>query len=185
MDDLQAIRRLKRGDIGGLEDLVARYQTRAVETAFLITQDLALAEDVVQDVFVNLYRRIRHYDENRPFEPYLMKSVVNAALDAGQREARWVHSAMEEDTGDLEALITRAASVEDQVEAAQLRGAIGAALAALPARQRAVIVQRYYLDMSEKEMAQVLESSPGTVKWLLSKARTRLRTLLGSERSAE
>ena len=87
--------------------------------------------------------------------------------------------------GDLEALITRAASVEDQVEAAQLRGAIGTALAALPARQRAVIVQRYYLDMSEKEMAQALEAPPGTVKWLLNRARARLRTLLGSERSAE
>jgi RNA polymerase sigma-70 factor (ECF subfamily) len=92
---------------------------------------------------------------------------------------------IEGDTGDLEALIAQAASVEDQVEFSQLRGAIDAALAALPARQRAAIVQRYYLQMSEKEMAQALEAPPGTVKWLLNAARTRLRTLLGSERSAE
>lgn len=185
MEDLQAIHRLKRGDIGGLEVLVARYQTMAVETAFLVTQDLALAEDVVQDVFVNLYRRIRRYDEDRPLKPYLLKSVVNAALDAVEKEAKWVHSMIEGDTGDLEALIAQAASVEDQVEFSQLRGAIDAALAALPARQRAAIVQRYYLQMSEKEMAQALEAPPGTVKWLLNAARTRLRTLLGSERSAE
>lgn len=185
MEDLQAIRRLKRGDIGGLEELVARYQTRALETAFLVTQDLALAEDVVQDVFVNLLRRIRRYDENRPFKPYLLKSVVNAALDAVEKEGKWVHSMMDTDTCRLEELIIKATSVEDQVEFDQLRATIDGALAALPARQRAAIVQRYYLQMSEKEMAQALQAPQGTVKWLLNTARTRLRTLLGSERSAE
>lgn len=185
MDDVQAVRCLKRGEIGGLEVLVARYQGKAVETAFLITQDGALAEDVVQDVFVRIYRRIRRFDENRSFKPYLMRSVVNAALDAVEKEAKWVHHTMDEDTGELEEMICQAASVEDQVEFAQLKQEILAALARLPARQRAAIVQRYYLEMSEKEMAEVLESTPGTIKWLLNAARARLRTLLGSERSAE
>jgi DNA-directed RNA polymerase specialized sigma24 family protein len=45
-------------------------------------------------------------------------------------------------------------------------------------------VQRYFLEMSEKEMAEQLEAAPGTVKWLLNAARTRLRSLL-SERSVE
>ena len=54
----------------------------------------------------------------------------------------------------------------------------------LPPRQRAVIVQRYYLEMSEQEMAESLEIAPGTVKWLLNAARSRLRSLLGAERSA-
>jgi RNA polymerase sigma-70 factor (ECF subfamily) len=134
MEDLQAIHRLKRGDIGGLEGLVARYQSTAVQTAFLVTQDLALAEDVVQDVFVNLFRRIRRFDVNRQFKPYLMKSVVNAALDAVEKEAKWVHSVMDDDTCNLEELIVKATSVEDQVEFAQLRGEIDTAIAALPAR---------------------------------------------------
>jgi RNA polymerase sigma-70 factor, ECF subfamily len=51
-EDRQAIQRLKRGDIGGLEILVARYQARAVRVAFLITHDEGQAEDVVQDTFV-------------------------------------------------------------------------------------------------------------------------------------
>ena len=59
-----------------------------------------------------------------------------------------------------------------------------AALDQLSARQRAAIVQRYYLEMSEKEMAEQLQAPPGTVKWLLNAARARLRTLL-SERSVE
>ena len=52
-------------------------------------------------------------------------------------------------------------------------------------RQRAVIIQRYYLEMSEKEMSEALDSPRGTVKWLLNTARTRLRSLLGLERMTE
>ena len=52
-------------------------------------------------------------------------------------------------------------------------------------RQRVAIVQRYYLEMSEKEMTQALDIAPGTVKWLLNAARSRLRTLLNSEGSVE
>ena len=51
----------------------------------------------------------------------------------------------------------------------------------LSPRQRAVVVQRYFLDMSEREMAAKLEIAPGTVKWLLNAARTRLRALLRKE----
>lgn len=185
MDDVQAIRCLKSGAVGGLEVLVARYQVKAVDTAFLITQDEALAEDVVQDVFVHIYRRIQRFDENRPFKPYLMRSVVNAALDAVEKRAKWVHYTSDEEIGELGEMISQAASVEDQVEFAQLVQEIQSALVNLPARQRAAIVQRYYLEMSEKEMAEALDAAPGTIKWLLNAARTRLRILLGSERSAE
>jgi RNA polymerase sigma-70 factor, ECF subfamily len=90
MDDLQAIRRLKDGDIGGLEILIARHQAKAVRTAYLITQHEPMAEDVVQDTFVRFYERIRHFDESRLFEPYFLCSVVNAALNAVEREKRVV-----------------------------------------------------------------------------------------------
>ena len=85
---------------------------------------------------------------------------------------------------ELEALLLQAASVEEQVEFAQLKVEIMAALDKLSARQRAAVVQRYYLGMSEKEMADTLEAAPGTVKWLLNAARTRLREIL-QERSAK
>ncbi len=185
MDDVQAIRCLKRGEIGGLEILVTRYQAKALDTAFLITQDEATAEDVVQDVFVQIYHRIQRFDEYRPFKPYLMRSVVNAALDAVEKRAKWVHYASDDEVVGLEVMISQAASVEDQVEFSQLVREIQSVLMKLPVRQRAAIVQRYYLEMSEKEMAEALEAAPGTIKWLLNAARTRLRTLLSSKRSVE
>jgi RNA polymerase sigma-70 factor, ECF subfamily len=184
MEDLQAIRRLKCGEIGGLECLIARYQAKALRTAFLITHDEPLAEDVVQDVFVRFYERVKYFDETRPFEPYFMRCVVNAALNCLEREKKTC-SFEEHDTSELENLLEEAASVEEQVEFNTLKWQIMEVLAELPPRQRAAIVQRYYLEMSEQEMAEVLDSPPGTVKWLLNSARARLRSLLGSERMAE
>jgi RNA polymerase sigma-70 factor (ECF subfamily) len=184
MEDLQAIRRLKRGEIGGLECLIARYQTKALRTAFLITHDEPLAEDVVQDAFVRFYQRAKCFDETRPFEPYFLRSVINAALNCLEHEKK-SRSCSEVDLFELENLLEEAASVEEQVEFNTLKWQIMEALAELPPRQRAVIVQRYYLEMSEQEMSEALDSPPGTVKWLLNAARTRLRTLLGSERMAE
>jgi RNA polymerase sigma-70 factor (ECF subfamily) len=150
--------------------------------AFLITHDESLAEDVVQDTFMRLYHRIHHFDPSHPFEPYLLRSVVNAALNVAQN-AR--HLSMEGDLEQVEGLLSQAASVESEMEYTQLKQRIVAALAELEPRQRAVVIQRYYLEMSEKEMAVALDAPPGTVKWLLNTARARLQDLLGSERSAE
>jgi RNA polymerase sigma factor (sigma-70 family) len=72
--------------------------------------------------------------------------------------------------------------VEDQVEFDALRRKVQAALERLSARQRAVVVMRYYLEMNEHEIAETLNSPVGTVKWLLHKARLNLRNLLGAER---
>ncbi|RPJ22691.1 MAG: sigma-70 family RNA polymerase sigma factor [Chloroflexi bacterium] len=185
-DDLDAIRRLKSGDIGGLEILIARYQGKALRTAFLVTHDSAMAEDVVQDVFVRFFQRVDRFDECRSFEPYFMRSVVNAALNTIQREKRIQPVDFAgTDVSALETLLEQAASVEEQVEFNTLKWQITEALANLPPRQRAVIVQRYYLEMTEKEMSDALETPPGTVKWLLNAARLRLRSLLGLERMAE
>ena len=183
MDDEQAIRRLKRGEMDGLEYLVSRYQLKAGHVAFLVTRDEALAQDVVQETFIRIYRRIRQFDETRPFEPYLLRSVVNAALNAMRRGRKSL--SLEGDPAGFENLLAHSASVETEVEFAQARVEIFSALSQLSPRQRAVIVQRYYLEMSEKEMAESLDAAPGTIKWLLNAARARLRALLRSERSAE
>lgn len=186
MDDLESVRRLKNGDIGGLEILIARYQLKAVRTAYLVTHELATAEEVVQEAFVRFYERARHFDERRAFEPYFLRMVVHAALNLVQRENRSAVSLDEEaDLRGLECLLSQASSVEAEVEREQLQRAIHQAIGALPPRQRAVAVQRFYLEMSETEMSVALNVTPGTVKWLLHAARTRLRTLLGWQRSEE
>ena len=183
MSDQEAIRRLKNGDIGGLESLIARYQVKAVRAAYFVVQDKQTAEDIVQDAFLRIYERIRYFDEVRPFEPYLMRSVVNMALNIARQRERFMQSQSSDELNALEDLLTYAETVESQVEFTEIKHRILAAIAKLPARERAAVVQRYYLEMSEKEMAAALDAAPGTVKWLLNTARARLRVLLGAERS--
>jgi RNA polymerase sigma-70 factor, ECF subfamily len=181
MDDLHAIKCLKKGEIGGLEFLITRYQVRAFRTAFLIIRDEALAEDVVQDTFLRIYQRIHHFNEEQSFEPYLMRSITNASLNIAKKESRHVTLDDEIEPMILEQLLTQAATTEDLVEYAHLKQEIYAAMAKLQPRERKVIVERYYLEMSEKEMAVEHSVAPGTVKWLLNKARLHLRTFISPE----
>jgi len=178
MDEQEAIQRLQQNDIGGLEFLVSRYQVRAVRTAYLITHDPGLAEDVVQDCFVRVFRSIRGFDAKRPFEPWFMRSVVNASVKLMQRSSRQVLMREEADESLLMELAARVESVEAQVESGEVQHQIWEAMQTLSPRQRAVIVQRYFLEMSEKEMAEESGSAVGTVKWMLNAARERLRSLL-------
>ena len=179
MDEKQAIRRLKNGDISGLEFLVSCHQVKAVRTAYLITRDLGLAEDIVQDSFIKAFHAMRGFDETRPFEPWFMRSVVNAAVKGMQRSARQVQVGHEADESLLAEIAARVESVVELVESIEVQDQIWDAMQKLSPRQRAVIVQRYFLDMSEREMAEEAGSAVGTVKWMLNSARTRLRGFLG------
>jgi len=173
---------LKSGDIGGLELLVTLYQVRAVRTAFLITRDAAQAEDAVQEAFLQTYRSIRRFDQNRSFAAWFMRSVVNAALKSAQKSARRAPAGFKPDNSWWEGLAAGGESVEQQVESSEFQRQLWESMQNLSPRQRAAIVQRYFLDMSEKEIARELEAAPGTVKWLLHAARKNLRALL-SERT--
>lgn len=183
MDESRAIERMRRGEIGGLAVLVRLYEVQAVRTAYLITRDHALAEDVVQNAFLRAYQRIDQFDPARPFGPWFMRSVVNAAIQAARRQERELSldAALLDGPDDLtfaDLLPDAAPNPDDQVERAELRQAIWDALGKLTPDQRAAVIQRYYLDLSDAEMAERLAIRPSTVRWRLHAARQRLRALL-------
>ncbi len=178
MDEQSAIRRLKDGDISGLEFLVNRYQVKAVHAAYLIIRDPGLAEDIVQDSFLGAYRAIRGFDAARPFEPWFLRSVVNASVKVMQKSARQVQVADESDEQAFAEMAAQMESVESQVESDEAQRRVWEAMQKLSPRQRAVVVQRYFLEMSEAEMVGESGRAAGTVKWLLNAARQRLRSLL-------
>ena len=175
MDERRAIERLKRGDPGGLEALVKAHQVRAVRAAYLICRDRALAEDVVQAAFVKVYEKIGQYDASRPFAPWFTKIVVNDAVKAASRRERTARHGSDD---PIVLLADPETGPHDLAEEAEERRRVWAALEKLPPAQRAAIVQRYYLGMSEAEMARGEASPPGTIKWRLHAARKRLSELL-------
>lgn len=136
-----------------------------VRTAFLLTGDRFLAEDLAQTALTRVYaswRRVRRVDD---VDAYVRRVMVNA--NSGRFRKRRV----------VERLVAVPADGRSHVphEPLAQRSALMAALAGLPARQRAVVVLRYWEDLSEREVAAVLGCSVGTVKSQASKGLARLR----------
>jgi RNA polymerase sigma-70 factor, ECF subfamily len=181
MQEYEAIARLKQGDISGLEVLVKIHQLKAARTAYLIVRDSDLAEDIVEDAFLRAYERINHFDTERPFGPWFLRIVINIAKRTAVQRERHISlspgSAGEEIP--LENILADISpGLEELAEQADLRNAVWAALGKLTLAQRAMIVQRYYLDLSEKEIAAISDSPLGTIKWRLHIARKYLRDWL-------
>jgi RNA polymerase sigma-70 factor, ECF subfamily len=178
MDEREAIERLKKGEVDALETLVRLYHNRAGRVAYLIVRDHAVAEDLAQGAFVRAYERIGQFDTTRPFGPWFMRIVVNDAIGAARgRERRTSYEARDVGT-PMEWLADPAAGPHELAEEAEERRRVWAALEKLPPAQRAAIVQRYYLGMSEAEMAEGGGHPPGTIKSRLHAARRRLSKLL-------
>lgn len=126
--------------------------------AFLLLSDREAAEDIAHEAFLGMQRRVSHLDNPRA---YLRVTIVNLSRKHQRREAR--RSTASADT-------TRAWTIDDESEAEILD-----IIDRLPGRQRAVVVLRYFDDLSERQIARVLRCRPGTVKSLAARALTRLR----------
>lgn len=183
--ETQAIARLKQGDLSGLETLVQNHQVKAVHAAVLIVHDRELAEEIVQNSFFQAVQKIDQFDVRRPFGPWFLKSVINAAIQEANRQKQVV--SLDEDADDiaLEAtgkvagwLIDPSRCPEDLVETDALYRAVWSALDQLPANQRAAIVMHYLQDSSEAEITQAFQRPLTTIKWWLHAARVRLRRIL-------
>lgn len=182
MDEGQAIARLKQGDIGGLEPLVRKYQVRAMRAAYLITGDVAMAEDIVQEAFLRAFERIDQFDSGRPFGPWFLRSVVNDAVKTAARQKRQVSADEigEEGIGLGELVADPNPGPEDWLEQIELSESVGEALKRLSPARRAAVVLRYYLGLTEPEIARHLRWPLGTTKRRLHDARRHLRALLAA-----
>jgi RNA polymerase sigma-70 factor (ECF subfamily) len=182
-EDRIAISRLKQGDLSALEELVKGYQVQAVHAAYAIVYDRALAEDIAQTAFVKVAERIHQFDEERPFAPWFFRIVVNDSIKAAKKQKAII--SLDEQFGEstkqlAELLIDPTIRPEQVLEQKETRQNILKAIHSLSPEQRAVIVMRYFLEMSEADMVTKMERPLSTVKWWLREARKRLKNLIGS-----
>lgn len=188
MEESKAIALLQKGDLSGLETLVELYQAQAVQAACLIVQDRALAEDIVQKAYITAAEKIHQYDPRRPFKAWFFRSVVNASIKAAVRQNKQVslNELLPGKNFSLADVITDTHPLpEEWLEIEENRASIQAAIESLAPEQRAVIVMRYFLEVSESEMAGELKKPLSTIKYWLRKAREQLRQLLKPEQNAQ
>ena len=149
------------------------YQGIAFRTAYVISRNAADAEEAAQDGFVKAWRALGRFREGAPFRPWLLRIVANEAHNrvrsAGRRAGLALRAATEESSGDA------APSPEAVLLSAEQREDLLAAVNELPEEQRLVVSLRYFLGLSEREVAEALDVPQGTVKSRNARALERLR----------
>ena len=146
----------ERAATGQLASVFSAYRGELTRLAAFILGDRGAGEDVVQDVFVRLHQRGFGADDGDPL-PYLRRAVVNGCRSVLRRRSL-IRRHAEKDSP------CPPLSAEEAALLSEDRGQVLRALAALPQRRREVLVLRYYLELSETEIATTLGISPGTVK---------------------
>lgn len=152
------------------QEFVRARWSHLVRTAYLLTGDPHHAEDLTQTALAKAYRSWRRVSGSDNPEAYVRRMLVTCNSD------RFRKRRVKESLTDAP---PERAGREEAVARVDERGALMAALAQLPPRQRAVVVMRYWEDLSEAEVAEVLGCSQGTVKSQASKGLAKLRTYPG------
>ena len=155
----------------GVDALFTAHHRSLVAYARLLVDDAGVAEDLVQDAFLQLWRRWGRLRDREAALGYVRTAVLNGARSRGRRAAltRRLRLDRTDDVPAAEAVVVRDESHREVLSQ----------LARLPARQREVLVLRYFHDLSEKEIASTLGVAPGSVKTHASRGLAALSARLG------
>ena len=152
-----------------LAGLYEEHVGRAVALATLLTGDRAIAEDIAHDAFLRVTGHFRDLRDPGAFGPYLRTTVVNMCRARVRRLER-------------ERILLRSQTRPEALDpdtSAEDRDQLWGVIKALPYRQRAALVLRYWEDLSEEQIGQILRCSPRAVNALLSRAKATLRSGIG------
>ena len=171
-DEPALVARALAGDRNALGVLVTRFAAPVRRLAFAILRDADEADDAAQDGVLQALVKLDRYDPTRPFGPWLMRIVANAAIDRRRRRAV-------RDTSALDEGLAGGGPLPDvEVDRLALRQRLAMALDTLPPRYRMALVLFDVEGYSQAEIAEILGVAPGTVRSAVFHARRRLRRWL-------
>ncbi|HTW41217.1 MAG TPA: sigma-70 family RNA polymerase sigma factor [Solirubrobacteraceae bacterium] len=189
--DGELVARLRAGEEDAFVALVARHNASMLRLASSLVPSRTLAEEVVQDTWVGVLRGLDGFAERSSFRTWLLRILVNRATTTGVRERRTIA------VGDAGPVVDRARfdasgawmsppqhwveESEERLLAQGLAGELNAALAALPDRQREVVMLRDVDGLSGQEVCAVLDISDANQRVLLHRGRSQLRQALEDE----
>jgi RNA polymerase sigma-70 factor (sigma-E family) len=148
--------------------MLDRHSRALLRTAYLLTGDRQLAEDLLQSALARTWTRWSSIRDPERADAYVRTAMVNLSISWWRR--RW--------RGEVPTQHLPEVAAADEYAGVDHRDEIGRALAMLTPRQRAVVVLRFYEDLSEVDVAAALGCSVGTVKSTASRALAMLRTAL-------
>ncbi|NNF11843.1 MAG: sigma-70 family RNA polymerase sigma factor [Gemmatimonadetes bacterium] len=171
-EEYSAIVRIRSGDAEALGVLVRRHTGPALSLAYRLLENRQDAEDVVQEAFMAVLINIDSFDLGRPFGPWFRTIVANKAHNVVKSKAR---RGAEPLTGSIPA---GGASPDRAAERSDTAARVTRALEQLPEDQRTMIRLFELEGFTSGEIAESLGIAPGTVRWHLHQARSKLRSIL-------
>jgi RNA polymerase sigma-70 factor, ECF subfamily len=172
-EERRLIDRSAAGDQEAFRQLVLRYHRLVINVGFKALGELALAEDVAQEVFLKIYKALPGYRHDKPFKHWLHRVAANAATDAIRRRRPVVS------IDGLEQLPAgNASDPQDAVVRHDLQRAVRHAIASLPPHYRDTIALQAFGELSYDEIARTLDIPLGTVMSRLNGAKRLLRESL-------
>lgn len=181
VDEAFLIDRATAGDQAAFGALVERYQNAIYNLAYRMLGSPEEAEDAAQEIFVRVYRQLARYDAERRFSTWVLTIATNYCIDQLRRRRMQLVP--------LEQIVPWARSRETGPEGQSLdreaRDEMQGLLRELPEKYRAVLILRYWQDLSCAEIAEILKLPEGTVKTQLHRARKALGRLLAEQEQRE
>lgn len=181
LEEQELVRRLKQGDEEAFVKIVEMFREAGISLAYRITGDYHEAEDISQEAFAVLYKKIHSFREESSLKTFFMSILINLARQRMRRKRlisfiSLSRSGDEEGEGQID--IRDNNDIEQKIIGKEIKIKIEQAINSLPVRQKEVFVMRHYEDMSLAEIAEVIGCSVGTVKSHLFRAIDSLRKKL-------
>jgi RNA polymerase sigma-70 factor (ECF subfamily) len=171
------ISRCQKGDQEALKEIFDKYHKKVYRIAYGVVRQREEALDIVQEVFIKLFRSIKNFKGRSQFYTYLYRMVMNTAIDHARKAGKQFVSSLDEE-GSFEPSDNVERGPERMLLQKELEGRVKLAMDKLPAEQKAALIFRDVEGLSYQEMSEAMGCSIGTVMSRLHYARRRIQELL-------
>ncbi|MBU9714922.1 RNA polymerase sigma factor [Evansella tamaricis] len=182
------IRKCKNDDKYAYNDLLGRYEGQLYRICYSYTRNREASLDIMQEVYIKIYRSIQTFDESRPFYPWVKRITVNTCLNYIRDQKKHNQLSLDDDThesGALKETIADRTDIEEITCANDFQKIIDNSLLHIPENYRMVLTLRYVEEMSYEQIATALNQSLGTVKSNISRGRKLLKQKLTEQNILE
>ena len=177
------IRKCKKNDGDAYNQLLRQHEAYLYQICYNYTRNKEEALDLMQEVFIKIFRGLRTFDESRPLLPWLKRIAINTLINHSNKnrlaetslDGSWSQENENNQSVNPLSYLTTAANTEEQVIERDTRNIIEKLIVELPETYRIALALRYNEDMSYDEIASVLDLPLGTVKNNIYRARKMLR----------
>ena len=187
--DTKLVEQAKMGDRRAFGKLVKRYQNKVLYLAYDLIGNYHDAQDIAQNVFFQAFRSLPYFKAQSSFSTWIYRITTNAAIDYQRSKKRRQSMSLnqpltdnETDSELIDLLEDQNQSIDKKIEHQDLKALIEKTAAELAPQQRAAFMLKYFHDKSTKEIAEILNCDPVTVRGHILRATLKIRAKLRGEK---